>query len=205
LDLGGDRRSGYHELLGIVGSFETVNINAELKPTYCMSLEERLPFPDGVFDHVISMNTFEHIKNDELAIAEALRVLRAGGTFHFCVSFCYRVHASPSDYHRHTAYWWLQFIENAGVKECTVEPLVWDQWSTAYALMNVRRGWRGLIMLLAFCEFGYWVRRVKDTVPFLRGLPWRPGAARIGAEERRLLMYTSMANYALGYYIRGIR
>ena len=40
----------------------------------------RLPFPDGVFDHVIAAEVLEHIPADELALAELARVLRPGGT-----------------------------------------------------------------------------------------------------------------------------
>ena len=40
----------------------------------------RLPFPDGSFDVVILSEVLEHIPDDRGAIAEANRVLRAGGT-----------------------------------------------------------------------------------------------------------------------------
>lgn len=39
-----------------------------------------LPFPDGAFDVVILSEVLEHLPNDSDAIAEANRVLRAGGT-----------------------------------------------------------------------------------------------------------------------------
>ena len=40
----------------------------------------RLPFPDGHFDRVLAAEIFEHILDDELAMAELARVLRPGGT-----------------------------------------------------------------------------------------------------------------------------
>ncbi len=40
----------------------------------------RLPFPDGAFDVVILSEVLEHIPDDRSAIAEAVRVLRPGGT-----------------------------------------------------------------------------------------------------------------------------
>ncbi len=40
----------------------------------------RLPFPDGLFDRVITSEVLEHIQNDVAAIGELARVLRDGGT-----------------------------------------------------------------------------------------------------------------------------
>lgn len=39
-----------------------------------------LPFPDGAFDRIIASEVFEHVADDVLALAEAFRVLRPGGT-----------------------------------------------------------------------------------------------------------------------------
>jgi len=41
----------------------------------------RLPFPDGVFDAVITSEVLEHIQDDVAAIAEMVRVLKPGGRF----------------------------------------------------------------------------------------------------------------------------
>jgi SAM-dependent methyltransferase len=40
----------------------------------------RLPFPDGAFDLVLSTDAWEHIEQDDMVAAEAVRVLRRGGT-----------------------------------------------------------------------------------------------------------------------------
>jgi len=203
LDIGGDWRSGYHQLLSVKGSIETININKKLKPTYLADLEKPFPFHDGSFDHVISLNTFEHIMNDEMALSEAIRVLKKGGTFHFMVPFCYRVHGSPSDFHRHTAYWWSQKINLIGVNEHKIEPLVWDRRTNAYAIMGLKGFTRAFLMFLALIDIRDWGRRVKDHFPFLRNIPWRPGAARVSADEREIIIYKVAASFALGYYISG--
>ena len=39
-----------------------------------------MPFPDEEFDRVVAAEVLEHIPEDELAIAELVRVLRPGGT-----------------------------------------------------------------------------------------------------------------------------
>lgn len=40
----------------------------------------RLPFRDDTFDHIIASEVLEHVTDDELALAEAHRVLKPGGT-----------------------------------------------------------------------------------------------------------------------------
>jgi len=41
---------------------------------------QNLPFVDGSFDAIVSLDTFEHVEGDRAAMAEAFRVLRPGGT-----------------------------------------------------------------------------------------------------------------------------
>ncbi|MDH7489449.1 MAG: methyltransferase domain-containing protein [Anaerolineae bacterium] len=40
---------------------------------------EKLPFPDGFFDMVLSHEVLEHVDDDRQAVAEAIRVLKPGG------------------------------------------------------------------------------------------------------------------------------
>jgi len=203
LDIGGGHSRDYPRLLKVKGRIETINIAKSVNPTYLADIEMPLPFKDGCFDHMISLNTLEHIENDELALSEALRVLKKGGTFHFMVPFLYRVHASPSDYHRHTASWWSKHIDMIGVSEYKIEPLAWDARSSVYSILGMKRFIRSLLMLLALIDIGDWARRLKDLFPFLRDKPWRPGAARVTASEREVIVYRCAASYALGYYISG--
>jgi SAM-dependent methyltransferase len=48
----------------------------------------RLPFADGSFDRVIASEVLEHIPDDEAAMAELARVLRAGGSMAVTVPRC---------------------------------------------------------------------------------------------------------------------
>ena len=113
-----------------------------VEPTYIWDLNLPLPFEDGLYDNVISLNTFEHVYEDKVAITEGLRVLRRCGGFHFLVPFIYRVHASPGDYHRHTAEWWQRTISTCGVsdEQFSVTPLVWNPASTAACLRGLTGG-----------------------------------------------------------------
>ncbi len=44
-----------------------------------VAIAERLPFPDGSFDKVVSVGVMEHFLNQDAAMTETFRVLRRGG------------------------------------------------------------------------------------------------------------------------------
>ena len=64
---------------------------------------EALTFPDGSAGTVLMFELLEHLRHPQEAIAEAHRVLRAGGLLAMSVPFSYRLHGFPSDYWRFTA------------------------------------------------------------------------------------------------------
>lgn len=141
LDIGGGQVNSYYHLFQIEGKIESVNISPQIKPTVISDFNNPLPIASNVYDNIISLNTFEHIKNDTLAISEAIRVLKPGGQFHFMIPFLYRVHGTPFDYHRHTATWWLEFLsslENAP-REIIIDPLVWSPGASAFSLVEFHR------------------------------------------------------------------
>jgi SAM-dependent methyltransferase len=45
-------------------------------PNLCVSVAEALPYPDGVFDVVLSHEVIEHVSDDRQALAEAVRMLK---------------------------------------------------------------------------------------------------------------------------------
>ncbi len=190
LDIGGGLRSSYYHLLKIEGSLESVNIDPSMRPTLVCDLNSPLPIATERYDNAISLNTFEHILNHQLAIDEMVRVLKSGGQLHIAVPFLYRVHGSPNDYHRPTAAWWVDMMLQLGCVPETIEvdPLMWDPWSSAFSLIEQRFGrFRGipkrLVMLIAVLRQRAW--RNRDRVPMPHGRDY--------------------ADYALGYYVRGIK
>ncbi len=189
LDLGGDRRGSYHRRIVVTGSIETANFDPIRKPDHLLDLEEPLPFADGCFDHVISANTFEHIRNDEQLLRESMRVLRDGGSFHFLVPFCHRVHGSPRDFHRHTAEWWLETMLSHQCHAVRIRPLVWDRFSSAAALITLGRVFRAFVMALPD------PRMIASAI--LRSRQARKSVSELVRQRR--------ADYAVGYYISGIR
>ena len=46
----------------------------------CVSVSERLPFPDCCFDRVLLNEVIEHVENDRLTVQESFRVLKPGGS-----------------------------------------------------------------------------------------------------------------------------
>lgn len=189
LDIGGGASASYNALLEVEGEMASVNIDAGMKPSVVADINVDLPFATASFDNVISFNTLEHIRDDERVLREMVRVLRPGGTFHLIVPFLYQLHGSPSDYHRHTIYWWIDYLQSIGIGEDAfiIEPLVWDRVSSAYSLVG--HGPIGLLLkrlVMLPAVVGDTVRRRR------RRLPDTPGTRR-------------MLDLALGYYIRGVR
>lgn len=189
LDVGGGEHTSYRHLLNIQGTLESVNLSPRINPTHLADLNEPLPFKDQEFDNILSLNTLEHVRRDTLAIQEAMRVLKKGGQFHLFVPFFYPVHASPSDYHRHTAYWWLDFLSSLGLPrhQIRIEPLVWDSISSAASIL--RHGRVG--------------RKIKAALMLRAVLKDRKHSESPRLPDNRFTR--SLNSVALGYYISGVK
>lgn len=62
----------------------------------------RLPFADRSFDCVLMLDVLEHVAEPEAALAEASRVLGAGGQLLLTIPFAYPFHDLPHDFQRFT-------------------------------------------------------------------------------------------------------
>lgn len=136
LDAGGGAKAGYNDL--VPAGMESLNSDPAAEPTILADLNAPLPLPSGAYDTVITLNALEHVRHDEGAVRELIRILKPGGRLLIFVPFLYREHWSPSDFHRHPAPWWHATLTDLG---CTVriEPLVWGRLSTGYALIEPMR------------------------------------------------------------------
>lgn len=66
-------------VIGLEYDFER-SVEARVKSPHILSAAgEYLPFPDQVFDFILSHEVLEHVQDDRLAIAEIVRTLRPGG------------------------------------------------------------------------------------------------------------------------------
>jgi SAM-dependent methyltransferase len=191
LDIGGGRHTKYGALLRLNGTLETANIDATASPDHLCDFERPLPFEDGSFDHVLSMNTFEHIYHDVALVEEVIRVLKPAGSLHLFVPLCHRVHGAPHDYHRHTAEWWLRTLSDRGCRSIRIEPLVWSRFATAVALTTAG---------------AYLARALAMALPDLR---MAVGAARrVRRGESPSIDHARsemVASFALGYYVTGTK
>ena len=194
LDIGGGKINSYINLFEIKGKVDSVNIDPKMEPTFLADLNETLPIPDSVYDNVISLNTLEHIYKDEFVINEIYRVLKPGGGIILVVPFLYRVHGSPSDFHRHTASWWNRILISVGFdkKSIKIDPLVWDMLGTGFALSEL---WS--LPRFPFPNLIKFIRRAILLLGgvFYQSLRWR------GCERLPSKIGLVLNDYALGYFI----
>ena len=67
------------EVYGVDVDPEKVAEASETLPNIQVAPAEKLPFPDGFFDVVLSHEVLEHVNDDRQSVAEALRALKPGG------------------------------------------------------------------------------------------------------------------------------
>lgn len=85
--------------VGLDIEFERLQEAHTLEPNVVNGVGEYLPFPTGTFDLVLSHEVLEHVQDDQLAINEAVRLLKPGGRL---VLFCPN-RGYPFETHGH--YW----------------------------------------------------------------------------------------------------
>ena len=137
LDLGGSRKSGYHELIS--GSHEIVVVNLDAVCGSDESFDLEKPFPIGVgsYDAVLAMNVLEHIFDHRLFLAEAFRVLKSGGKAVIGVPFFMNVHPSPHDYWRYTEEALSELLKDAGFKDVKIEPVGSGPFTASAQLLSI--------------------------------------------------------------------
>ncbi|WP_299698382.1 class I SAM-dependent methyltransferase [Hydrocarboniphaga sp.] len=96
LDCGAGKRGRYYDH---VVNFEIVDYDT----TDVLGVGEVLPFKDGVFDGVLSLNVLEHVKDPFKCASEIARVLKPGGKLYCVVPFLQPLHAFPHHYYNMTA------------------------------------------------------------------------------------------------------
>ena len=101
----------------------------------------RLPFADAVFDAVLCLNTFEHLREPRVAAAELLRVMRPGGRLVLKTAFLQPVHEEPFHFYNATQYGLLSWFQDFRVERCFVptdmSPALVLGWLVAELLQQV--------------------------------------------------------------------
>jgi SAM-dependent methyltransferase len=135
---GGTRKSSYLPLLRVEGQLDSLNIDPDRVPTFVADLNKPLPIPGSTYDTILSLNTLEHVREDVFALGEMTRILKPGGRMLIFVPFLYRVHGSPSDFHRHPKPWWEAVLRDLGL-EPAVTAIGGSRYLAAYAIAEPSR------------------------------------------------------------------
>lgn len=88
----------------------------------CVGSLLRLPFPEGAFDAVLSINVLEHVTEPLRVMQEMARVLKPGGALHLMVPQSVRLHYPPHDYYRYTEFGLRHLVEQAGLEIEELQP-----------------------------------------------------------------------------------
>ncbi len=75
-----------------------------------------LPFADGSFDTVMSVQVLEHTPDPQRLIDEMGRVLRQEGTMILTAPFSFRLHEEPHDYFRYSPHGLRAMLARAGLE-----------------------------------------------------------------------------------------
>jgi SAM-dependent methyltransferase len=83
---------------------------------------ETLPFDDGFFDCVLSVQVLEHTPHPDRLVAEMSRVLKRGGVLVVNAPFSFRLHAEPHDYFRYTPHGLAALCVRHGLRVAELMP-----------------------------------------------------------------------------------
>jgi len=149
LDIGGSNRSGYHELLKGDHTITTANIDAAYGVDRVFDAEVTWPVEDASYDAVLFINVLEHLYGHTVALQEAARVLRKGGSVYIVVPFLFNVHGSPNDYFRYTKSALTRLLADSGFTDIEVQELGTGAFSVMYHAMLGLMPWRWLALPFA--------------------------------------------------------
>src|SRR5437867_5916413 len=125
------------EYLGIERgvTFEPTAANVARSRPDCLYEGDRLPFNDGSFDTVVSIQVLEHTPDPRKLIAEMARVLKKGGALILAAPFSFRLHEEPHDYFRYSPHGLRELCSEAGLVIDHVEQ-VGSLWSLVGHKLN---------------------------------------------------------------------
>ncbi|MFA5745051.1 MAG: class I SAM-dependent methyltransferase [Candidatus Paceibacterota bacterium] len=165
LDVGGSKKSGYHELIKGKHTITTGNINEDYGIDVVFDAQESWPFEDSSFDGVLLINVLEHLYRYDIAIEEAYRVLKEGGVIAGVVPFVFNVHGSPNDYFRYTKSALLKMFGDRGFKDVRIVELGTGAFSVIYhcLLGFVRFDWLATPLIAFFGGIDKLILRLKPN------------------------------------------
>ncbi|MEO0119271.1 MAG: methyltransferase domain-containing protein [candidate division WOR-3 bacterium] len=173
LDLGGSKKSGYHELLKGVHKIITANIDPETGCDLIFDIQDPFPIKDNEIDHVICLNVLEHVFRFQNVFPEVFRVLKKGGNFILTVPFMYQIHNSPDDFFRYTKSSLSRLLKDNGFKIIKIEEIGLGLFSLFFQILGgafpmlVRNFLKKFCIMLDkfFLRFSKRYRRLSHRIP----------------------------------------
>ncbi|MEJ2219082.1 MAG: methyltransferase domain-containing protein, partial [Gemmatimonadota bacterium] len=102
-----------------------------------------IPAAEASFDSILSTAVLEHLEDPAPALAEAYRVLRAGGRAIYTAPLFWHLHEEPRDFFRYTRHGLMHLFEGAGFEVIELKALsgVWTMVTAeiGYYVQRFRR------------------------------------------------------------------
>ena len=93
----------------------------DTKADIVADLNQPLPIKSEMADTVVSLSVMEHLREPQLMLNEAFRILKPGGSIVVQVPWQWWVHEAPYDFFRYTPYGLKYLLEQAGFVNIVVE------------------------------------------------------------------------------------
>jgi SAM-dependent methyltransferase len=136
LDLGGSRKSSYHELLKGNHKIHVANMDEDQGAELNFDLEQKFPLEDLMFDNLMCINVLEHIFDYQNVLSESHRILRQDGALVLAVPFLIQVHPSPRDHWRFSKETLYKIFEQAGFKDVEIQTIGTGVFGATYQLKH---------------------------------------------------------------------
>ena len=132
----------------------------ELKADILADLNEPLPIQSEVADTVMSLSVMEHLREPQVFLNEAHRILKPDGSMVLQVPFMWWVHEAPYDFYRYTRYGLQYMFEKAGFTDITIysQTGFWVMWTLKFNYQTTRlvRGPWPIRKAMALLMRGIW-------------------------------------------------
>ncbi len=127
-----------------------------------------LPVADRSFSTVLSTQVFEHVPNPDVYLAEASRVLAAGGHLILTCPGAWMLHEEPHDYWRYTRYGLAHILQKHGFDAVRIDAGggAWRLIGQTF-LNHLAFGRKYSIPLVSKAAFWIWVVAVNVLFSFL--------------------------------------